>query len=281
MSILAIKQTNESPKHALNLLPIVANFNDNFTWNKVSGESSATITNTQGRVYAGNKSVEIAFTGTDEIVFNRGDSSMEVFIEKTGEYILSYRFFKSDPTANITFKVNVYVNGVLYPDNIIEQNLYSTNGFTDGVWNAYTQVLNLNDSDIIDFSFSVESDTTGHQLHFDGMSLLYNDRELSPLNVYREVEVISREIETTVTIDVPSISSNGYYVLTTPLIDAAIGDYIQMTYPAELITLGLTVGVPIVTNVNEVSCLIHNHTGGSVDPSSGEYKFKTIKYGDF
>ena len=281
MSIFSVKQINESPKYALNLLPLFANFNDAFTWNPVSGGANATVQNTQGQVYAGNKSLTVSYTATSEIVFNAGSSQMEVFIEQTGQYILSYRFFKSDATADIDFKVNVFVNGVLYPENIITQNLYSSSGFTDGVWNAYTQVLNLEASQTIDFSFSTNSDDTGHQLYLDGMSLLFNDRELSPLNVYREVELITREIETIVTVDVPSISSNGYYVLTTPLIEAAIGDYVQMTYPTELITLGLTVGVPIVTDVDEVSCLIHNHTGGSVNPASGEYKFKTIKYGDF
>ncbi len=281
MSTLAIKQTNESPKYALNLLPIVANFNDNFTWNKVSGGSNATITNTQSRVYSGNKSVEMAFTGTGEVVFNTGDSAMEVFIEKTGQYILSYRFFKSDPSADITFKVNVYVNGVLYDQNIIEQNLYSTSGFTDGVWNAYTQVLNLNDTETIDFSFSVQSDTTACQLHFDAMSLLFNDRELSPLNVYRESVIIERTIETEVTLDVPSIPSNDTYTATVTFTDASVGDFIQLVPPFELIELGLMVGIPVATAENTVKFNIHNHSGGAINPASGIYKLKTIKYGNY
>jgi hypothetical protein len=40
-----------------------------------------------------------------------------------------------------------------------------------------------------------------------------------------------------------------------------------MTYPAELITLGAVVSYPIVTDTNEVSFLIHNHTGGAINPS--------------
>jgi len=281
MSTLSVKQTNESPKYALNLLPIVANFNDIRTWNKVSGGSNAVITNTQGRVYAGNKSVEIAFTGTGEVTFNTGDSSMEVFIEKTGQYILSYRFFKSDPASDITFKVNVYVNSVLYDVNIIEQNLYSTSGFTDGVWNAYTQVLNLNDGDIIDFSFTAQSDTTACQLHFDGMSLLFNDRELSPLNVYREAEIIERTIETEITLDVPNIPSNDTYTATVTFNEASVGDYIQIVPPYALIESGLMVGIPVATAENTVKFNIHNHSGSSVNPASGVYKLKTIKYGNF
>ena len=281
MSILAVKQTNESPKYALNLLPLFANFNDNFTWNPVSGGANATVENTPGQVYAGNKSLTVSYTGTDEIIFNAGSSEMEVFIEQTGQYILSYRFFKSDATADIDFKVNVFVNGVLYPDNIITQNLYSSSGFTDGVWNAYTQVLNLEVSQTIDFSFSTNSDDTGHQLYFDGMSLLFNDRELALLNVYREVELITREIETIETINIPNILAGETHTQVITLTDIAIGDYIQITYPAELISLGLIVGVPIASDINEISFIIFNPTAIAINPASGEYKFKTIKYGDF
>jgi hypothetical protein len=50
-----------------------------------------------------------------------------------------------------------------------------------------------------------------------------------------------------------------------------------MTYPAELITLGAVVSYPIVTDTNEVSFLIHNHTGGAIDPASGLYTFKIVR----
>jgi hypothetical protein len=274
MSTLAVKQTNESPKYAENVLPLIANFDDDFTWNIVSGGSNGVVENSSTERYAGKKSLRVAFTGTDEITFNRGNSDFQVFGLRGGQYILSYRFFKSDPSADVTFKVNVYVGGVLYPQNEIEQNLYSTSGFTDDVWNAYTQIITIGDSETLDFSFTAQSDTTGCQLYFDGMSLLYNDRELSPLNLYRPVEI---EINVSELIDVPSISSNSYETVVATVTGAIVGDFVQMTYPAELITLGAVVSYPIVTDTNEVSFLIHNHTGGAIDPASGLYTFKIIR----
>lgn len=274
MSTLAVKQTNESPKYAENVLPLIANFDDDFTWNIVSGGSNGVVENSSTERYAGKKSLRVAFTGTDEITFNRGNSDFQVFGLRGGQYILSYRFFKSDPSADVTFKVNVYVDGVLYPQNEIEQNLYSASGFTDDVWNAYTQIITIGDSETLDFSFTAQSDTIGCQLYFDGMSLLYNDRELSPLNLYRPVEI---EINVSELIDVPSISSNDYETVVATVTGAIVGDFVKMTYPSELITLGAVVSYPIVTDNDEVSFLIHNHTGGAINPASGLYTFKIIR----
>jgi hypothetical protein len=39
------------------------------------------------------------------------------------------------------------------------------------------------------------------------------------------------------------------------------------------------VSYPIVTDTNEVSFLIHNHTGGAIDPASGLYTFKIVSVG--
>ena len=274
MSRLAVKQVNESPKYAENVLPFIANFDDEFTWNIVSGGLNGIVENSSTERYAGKRSLKVAFTGTGEIIFNRGNSDFEVYGLRGGRYILSYRFFKSDPTADITFKVNVYVDGVLYPQNIIEQNLYNTSGFTDDCWNAYTQIINVGDSETLDFSFSAQSDTTGCQLYLDGFSLLYDDRELSMLNLYRPVEV---KLEASEVIDVPSISSNSYQTVTATVLGAIIGDFVQMTYPSELISLGAVVSYPIVTDADEVSFLIHNNTGGSINPASGTYMFKITR----
>jgi hypothetical protein len=84
-------------------------------------------------------------------------------------------------------------------------------------------------------------------------------------------------LQTTQTIDVPSIASNSYYAVVVTLEGAEIGDYVTMTYPSEIITLGLIVGYPIVTNTDEVSVLIHNHSGGAINPASGDYSFKIVK----
>ena len=113
------------------------------------------------------------------------------------------------------------------------------------------------------------------------MSLLFNDRELSPLNVYREAEIIERTIETEITLDVPNIPSNDTYTATVTFNEASVGDYIQIVPPYALIESGLMVGIPVATAENTVKFNIHNHSGSSVNPASGVYKLKTIKYGNF
>ena len=84
-------------------------------------------------------------------------------------------------------------------------------------------------------------------------------------------------LEVTETIDVPIILSNDFEKISVTLTGAEVGDYVQMTYPAELITLGLIVGYPIVTDTDEVSFLIYNHTGASLNAASGTYTFKIVK----
>jgi hypothetical protein len=278
MSTLAVRQTIEDAKYSENVLPICANFNDSFTWNTVSGESSGLAVNATNRIYAGQKSLRVSFDGTDEIVFNRGNSDFEFLVERGGYFILSYRFYKSDPLAIINFKINVFTDGVLSPQNIIEQTLDSTDGFIDYAWNAYTQVIFVGDSETIDFSFSAQSSIPDGAVYLDGMSLMYDDRQLGMLPVYREVPTPITTIEVTETIDVPSIGSNDSYTVAMTVTGAVVGDFITgFVYPIELITLGLTVGQPLVTDTDEVSFIIHNHSGSSINPATGDYTIKIVK----
>lgn len=277
MSTLSIKQTIESPKYAENILPICANFNDTFTWNIVSGGANGIVVNTNQKKYAGERALRVSFTGTGEIVFNTGNSDFELPILTEGFYILSYRVLKTGADSIMNLKINVYINGVLYPDYIIEQTLDSADGL-DNIWIAYTQIIYVDGASVLDFSFSAQSDATSSQLYIDGMSLLYNDRQLAPLNVYRPVEEVITVLETTETIDVPSISGNSSYTVAMTVPGAVVGDFITgFIYPIQLITLDLVVGQPIVTDANEVSFIIHNHTGGSVNPASGDYTIKIVK----
>jgi hypothetical protein len=99
--------------------------------------------------------------------------------------------------------------------------------------------------------------------------------ENSMPSIYTPYEPI--EINVSELIDVPSISSNSYETVVATVAGAIVGDFVQMTYPAELITLGAVVSYPIVTDTNEVSFLIYNHTGGAINPSSGLYTFKIVR----
>ena len=50
-----------------------------------------------------------------------------------------------------------------------------------------------------------------------------------------------------------------------------------MTYPSTILDDMLLVGVPIVSATDTVSFLVHNHSGVSVDTSSGDFSFKITK----
>lgn len=277
MSTLAVRQTIEDAKYSENILPICANFNDIFTWNIVSGGSNGIAVNTTQKKYAGTRALRVSFTGTSEIVFNRGNSDFELPILTAGYYILSYRLLKSGADSIMNLKVNIFVNAVLYPENIIEQTL-DTADELDNIWVAYTQIIYSDGLSVLDFSFSAQSDATSSQLYIDGMSLMYDDRQLGMLPVYREVPTPITTIEVTEIIDVPSIGSNDSYTVVMTVTGAVVGDFITgFIYPVELITLDLTVGQPLVTDVDEVSFIIHNHTGGAVNPASGDYTIKIVK----
>lgn len=267
MSTIANITQQETARYSDNLLPSFANFNQVFAWNKVSGGSNATIINSSARKYAGSYSCNIAFTGTSQVKFNAGSSDLEVVIPKNGNYILSYRFFKDDLSADITFLVEVLINGVAYPQYTFEQNLFSSSGYIDGVWNCYFQSLPLNYRDTIDFNFYAQSDTTACNLWFDGFKLELDDRNLGFPSTYTETPLEIIEEENILTIG--TIPSNGTYTANLSLFGAkANKDYVSLIYPSELITLGLIVGQPLVTVDNEVKVLIHNHSGGSVTPSA-------------
>jgi hypothetical protein len=52
-----------------------------------------------------------------------------------------------------------------------------------------------------------------------------------------------------------------------------VGDFIWPAYPIELIDLGLVFAVPTVSEPNKIKFLVHNKSGGAINPASGSYKF--------
>ena len=265
MSILAQIVGQETARYSDNLLPSFANFNEVFVWNEVSGGTNAVVINSNQKKYAGLYSCTITFQGTGQIKFNTGSTKLQCVAPKTGNYILSSRFNKNDATADITFLIEVVVNGVVVSTNTIEQNLYNTSGYVDGVWNCYFQNLELTQSDVVDFNFYAQSDTIGSVMYFDGFKLELDDRNLQFPSIYTEtpLELISQEN----TLTIGTIANNTCYTAILTLTGAKPNDQIILKYSAELTNLGLLVGAPVVTSTNVVKVLILNNTGASVTPS--------------
>jgi len=164
---------NELAKANKNVLNNFCNFNDYYEWNTPTGGANATIiTNITGlKSYYGEGAVGLNFTGTGEVSFNTGNDLLESTVTRTGMYTLSYAFFKENTTSNINFIVEMYVNGVLQPNNTITQTLHSSLGFVNDKWNLFYQNVFLVADDVVDFAFKATSNTTACYLYFDRLKL--------------------------------------------------------------------------------------------------------------
>jgi len=277
MSSIGVRTSQETAIYSENVLTKYWTFNDDLTWNVVSGGANGVSENSNsGAVYAGNKSILTTFTDTGVLIIDAGGTDGDVTINKTGNYILSYRLTKDDVDATIDVGVYMYVNGILQTYNKFEQTLFTDNdGYIDEIWNCYFQYCSLEEDDVVTFQFDFQCDTVGTKLYFDGLKLELVDRELGLPSYY--LEPLPIIIENSQTIDVGSIGSNASVIVSATVTGAKLGDYVQMIYPVDLVSEDLTVGYPIVTATDTVGFVIHNKTGGSINPDSGTFTFKIVR----
>lgn len=269
----------EEPKTNRNLLTEFCNFDRVHAWNITDGIATVNTTISKN-TYAGKGSINVTFLNNAEVRFTSGGSEMEKVVRETGMYFLSFAVKKSDDDSDIVFTVQMYVNGNLLPQNTIYQDLFDSSGYVNGQWNIYYQNVYLEDGDVVDFAFVCQSDTAGAKLYIDRMKLEYNDRGLLKPSLYSPAELEEIEEENILTIG--EIAGNSSVVVTASLTGANTTDtdrkFVAMTYPAELLTLGLIVGEPLVTATNVVKFVIHNHSGSPVTPTEdGVYNFKLIR----
>ena len=271
----------EIAKLSNNVLNEFCNFNKLHTWNKTAGGSNANITNDVlgRRSYFGLGCVKIDFIGTSQVSFNAGGDQMNRVIQRTGNYVLSYAFNKTDISSDIVFTVEVYVNDTLYSETTITQDLYNTSGFVDNQWNVYFQNLTLEYGDTIDFAFKAQSDTTYCQLYFDRLKLELDDKGNGIPTIYTEAPLDVIEEENT--IDVGNIPAGDTVTVTASLTGARVSESdkrnVVMTYPNQIIDEGLVVGVPLVTADDVVKFTIFNPTGSGVDLDEGVFNFKIVR----
>jgi hypothetical protein len=167
------------PEYSENLLPTLDG-----TLNISSG-TNAVISYDTDNYFNSDKSIKITFVevGTvDRTTFNITD--FNTTIKKTGSYILSYRFLKPSDDPEITFFVQMYVNGILTTDTTF-QNTLDTALYV-GNWVCFSQSFNLNEDDVITFKFQAISDLLGSVLYFDGLKLELDDRNLGTPSIYSE-----------------------------------------------------------------------------------------------
>ena len=273
-----VQIAQETARYSDNLLSVFCDFNEEFIWNKVSGVSNTgVIENNSQERYGGERSIKIPFINTGECIFNAGGIQMKRATLKAGLYLLSYRFFKDNNDAEIVVKVQMYVDGTLFPQNEIIQTLSTDNGFVNGEWNTFYQEITLTGLSNVDFAFSVQSNITGVNLYIDGLKLEINDRNLNVPSIYSQSIVPTAEGEFNITI--PAILVGGSVVVEFVLPNAKLGtDYIVMKYPNSLITQGLLVGTPTLTADGIGKFIIFNPTGSnSTAINDAIFKFKVVK----
>lgn len=161
-----------------NLLNKFSQFNDFYSWNKVSNAGGATIFNLFNRKFSGRNSCEITFANSAPIEFNAGNDKMQYVARNTGLHVLRFSLFKNDNDADINFTVKCFIAGVNTAQTTFTTNVFDSSGFQNTRWNSYYQEIYLVEDQILDFSFIVQSDTVGAKLFLDGMKLSLNDRPL-------------------------------------------------------------------------------------------------------
>ncbi len=227
--------------------------------------------------YYGGGALKVDFADADTVEFNAGDNKLLTVARNTGLHVFSLAFFKPESTSSILFDINVFVNGFLLPENTIRINVQDDDLFVSGKWNIYYQTLNLNSGDDVDFSFTAISDEgSATVLYVDRFSLEYDINNVSLPCIYQEAKPLT--INRTETIDIPSISGNGVYLANVTVIGAKVGMFVNMTNPPAItVTNQLIISQPIVSATNTVSFIIHNHSGGSINPASGTFKFRVYE----
>jgi len=267
-----VLENNRIPQYCKNLVTKFWQFNDNFSYNTVSGGSNGVANNNQERAYEGDKSLLVTFTGAGEYIFNTGGTETNFEIPRDGWYLFSFAFWKENVNASVDYTIQVYANGVADDDKSIVQTLHNTNGFVDGQWNTYFQFIYFNEGDIVSADFTVQtSNWSGTKVYLDGVMVNLNDRNLTIPPIYQKPEPTIIEVEAI--IDLGSISANGSVEYEVTMQGVLEGDFIWPSYPIELIDLGLVVAVPTVSEPNKIKFLVHNKSGGAINPASGSYKF--------
>lgn len=254
-----------------------------FTINSGTGSAIQEDSNIYGfssvKIFKGNLSLKVSNLdyNNNNLVFSSPSSNYSFTTDTPFNYFVSTFFMLPSGTINTTYKLEIFEDGVLFNTLVFDLNS-DTIPQTENFY-RFGQNVRFDSGYTYTFRRTLVKDATHPTnnivLYEDGFAiqcLNKGSQEETTYQLPKDLELFNSQ-----TIDVPSIASNNYAVVTATLTGALVGDFVQITYPNELITLGLIVGNPIISNTDEVSFIIHNHSGGSLNPESGTYSFKIIR----
>jgi hypothetical protein len=231
-------------------------------------------------VFKGNHALQFLNSNyqNNDLEFNGIGSDYAFMTERPTNYFLSFYLLREFSTApNTTLELDVFISGTL--QDTISFALNSETMPNVFRWYRFGQLITFEEGFDYTFRWRLKSQssypTNLISFYLDGFAIQKaNFNNFSPYPYTLPRPLI---LEVSSEIDIPSISSNSTYLLSVELLGARIGDYVSIDYPNELLTLGLIVGTPIVSDTDEVSVLIHNHSGGSINAGLGNYKFRIVK----
>jgi len=199
--------------------------------------------------------------------------------ENSGTFFLSLFLQNGVFYENDLLQLEMYKNGALF--NTYDVSPYDTDVPSSVTgWKRYIQNFN-NSAGLNEYTFriivkaNIDSLSNDRSFYIDGMKIEQSDKGLDLPSFF--TEPIPIVINETVTIDIPSIASNSSEIVTATVTGAKVGMFVNIDYPSALITDELIIGVPIVSATNTVSFVVHNHSGGAINPASGDFKFRVYE----
>lgn len=195
MSVIASITNVREPKSCNNILTEWMTFNEPHLYTISDGVWNIEVSNSDEYPIYGERSQKIRFLANLPATFNTGGDQTLGIAPRTGEYCFVWELQKNDPTADVTYTAEVYVNGVLTSARTVVGNAYSTSGFVDGQVNTFFTWFNLNADDEFSISWTVQSDTVDAVIYVDGFGLFFNDKALQAPPFYVEPKHLTMKFQ--------------------------------------------------------------------------------------
>lgn len=268
--------------YAENILPKFCNFDDvgAFDFSVTGGSGTVSIFSMplgtyQNSINQGSGSLfasSLAYD-LDDLVFESAGAKDGFSTSDQTLGLVSACFYKV-ANQNIKVQLKIYYTAVLY-----ETLEFDLSGYPSEKWIRLGQTLDLNVGNYT-FKWVLKADLASPSafcnLYIDSFCVQhYNKYATDGLYAYQPangIEIIHSE-----TLDFPSVSSNGTEELTFTMTGAKVGDFIQMVVPVASYATGLIYGMPDVISDDTVKVVVHNATGGAINPASGVFKFKIVR----
>ena len=268
-TVNAVQTTGFANRYSENVLNYNLAFQSPFSGEIVSGAGVCSVS--QDYVYALNKSLFIQGLSPDLLLIQApaDEWTTPISTYRTTNYtIFQFSCYNSSGVV-LTGRFRFFEDG--FETYIMEFSLPISG------WNTFFQNIIIGGDNL---TFQIEFDETeiGSPVdcYFGGIKLEYDqDINYTPTPYSPPTPI---EINHTETIDIPSIGSNDTELVNVTILGAKLGMFVNMTSPPAITTIDeLVIGQPIVSATDTVSFIVHNHSGGSINPASGTFNFRVYE----